>query len=46
MVLSRKQITGKKNHKIKIGNNKSLEWVDEFKYLETTETNQNFIYKN
>jgi hypothetical protein len=45
MVLSREQITGK-NSKIKIGNNKSLEWVGEFKYLETTETNKNFIHKN
>ena len=40
--LSREQNIGGKNHKIKI-RNKSLERVEDFKYLRTTLTNQNWI---
>ena len=41
MVISRDQ-NAARNHSVRI-NNGNFEWVEEFKYLETTLTHQNFI---
>jgi hypothetical protein len=43
MVISRDQNT-RQSHNIKIDNS-VFEWVEEFKYLAKTSTNQNFIQK-
>ena len=42
MIMSRDQNAGR-NHSVKIDNN-SFERVEEFKYLGTTLTNQNYVY--